>query len=68
MESIRISLASARVNANMTQEEVANAMKVSKNTIVNWEKYKTSPSVQQGIKLCELYKLPSDMIDMCGTK
>lgn len=68
METIRISLAAARVNANMTQETVANAMKVSVNTIINWEKYKTSPSIQQGMKLCELYGLPSDMIDMCGTK
>ena len=66
METIRISLAAARVNANMTQDDVADAMKVSKNTIINWEKYRTSPSVQQGIKLCELYNLPSDMIDMCG--
>ena len=38
METIRISLAAARVNANMTQETVANAMKVSVNTIINWEK------------------------------
>lgn len=67
MEHVRISLAAARVNANLTQEDVANAMNVSKNTIINWEKYKTSPSVAQGVKLCELYNLPGDMIDMCGT-
>lgn len=67
METIRISLAAARVNAQMTQSDVANAMKVSKNTIINWEKYKTSPTIQQGMKLCELYNLPSEMIDMCGT-
>lgn len=33
----KISLASARVNAKMTQEDVTKKMKVSKNTIVNWE-------------------------------
>ena len=66
MEHIRISLAAARVNANLTQDDVAKAMKVSKNTIISWEKYKTEPTVSQGLKLCELYKLPSDMIDMVG--
>ena len=67
METIRISLAAARVNAKLTQKEVAKAMGVTNNTIINWEKYKTSPTVQQGMKLCELYHIPSDMIDMCGT-
>ena len=38
MEFPKISLAAARVNAEMTQEEVAEIMHVSKNTIINWEK------------------------------
>lgn len=33
----QISLASARVNAEMTQEEVAKHMHVGKQTIVSWE-------------------------------
>ena len=65
METYRISLAAARVNAGMTQEDVAAAMNVSKNTIVSWEKYKTEPSISQGKKLSELYGLPGDMIDTC---
>ena len=44
---IQISLAAARVNAQMTQEEVAKKMNVSKNTVVNWEKGKTEPSISQ---------------------
>ena len=38
MEKLQISLAAARVNAGMTQDDVAKKMKVSKNTIVKWEK------------------------------
>ena len=66
MEDFRISLAAARVNANMTQEEVAKAMQVSKNTIISWEKYKTEPTVTQSIRLCELYNIPSQYVDMVG--
>ena len=45
MSKLRISLAAARVNAEMTQEDVAREMHVSKNTVVNWEKGKSEPSV-----------------------
>lgn len=38
MAEIQISLAAARVNAGMTQEEVAKKMGISKQTIINWEK------------------------------
>ncbi len=38
MNEIRISLAAARVNAKMTQKQVAEKMGVSKQTIINWEK------------------------------
>lgn len=61
-ESIQISLAAARVNAGMTQDDVAREMRVGKQTIVNWEKGKSEPSVSQGKKLSELYRLPLDCI------
>ena len=58
MEQIQITLAAARVNAGLTQEDAAQAMKVSKNTIVNWEKGKTSPTIMQARMLSELYEMP----------
>lgn len=57
-----ISLAAARVNANMTQEEVAKAMNVSKNTIINWEKGRSSPKYNQMVRLCDIYNMPMDYI------
>ena len=59
---IQISLAAARVNAGMTQEDVAREMHVSKNTIVNWEKGTSEPSINQGKELAYLYNIPLDYI------
>lgn len=58
----QISLASARVNAKMTQEEAAKAMHVSKTTIVNWEKGKVIPRIPELTLLCDIYKVPKDYI------
>lgn len=62
MEKIQISLAAARVNANLTQEEVARKMHISKQTIVNWEKGNSEPSISQSRTLSELYKIPLEYI------
>ena len=62
LEVIQISLAAARVNANLTQEDVAKEMKVSKNTVVNWEKGTSEPTVSQALRLSEIYKMPLDNI------
>lgn len=62
MEDVKISLAAARVNANMTQTEVAEKMHVSKQTIVNWEKGKIIPGTAQLSFLCKLCSFPVDNI------
>lgn len=62
MKKIQISLAAARVNAGLTQLQVAKKMHVSKQTIVNWEKGKAEPSISQARKLSDLYKLELDYI------
>ena len=61
-EQLRISLAAARVNAGYTQEEASKLLKVSKTTIVNWEKGKSEPKTTQAKRLSELYKMPYDSI------
>lgn len=62
LKVVQISLASARVNANMTQDDVAKEMHVSKQTIVNWEKNKVVPSLATMEKLSRLYNMPIDNI------
>lgn len=62
METLQISLAAARVNANLTQEEVAREMHISKQTLVKWEKGISEPKMSQSRKLSELYRMPLDHI------
>lgn len=62
LSEIKISLAAARVNADMTQSEVAEKMHVSKQTIVNWERGKIIPGTAQLNFLCMLYRFPVDNI------
>ena len=61
-EKLRISLAAARVNAKMTQEDVARTMRVSKNKVVNWENGKQEPTISQARRLSDLYQIPLDYI------
>ena len=37
MNRLKISLKAARANANLTQADVAKALRKSKQTVVNWE-------------------------------
>lgn len=61
-EELQISLKSARVNAGMTQKEVAKAMNVDRSTIARWEKTKKVPNYDECEKLAELYRIPFDNI------
>ena len=62
LERIQISLAAARVNANLTQEDVARALNVGKQTVVNWEKGRSEPKMSQSRELSLLYRMPLDYI------
>ena len=69
MQKIRISLAAARVNASMTQDQVAREMKISKQTIVNWENGRSEPTLSQAQALSKLYKMDLDYIFLpCKSK
>ena len=62
MAEFQISLAAARVNAKMTQEDTAKAMKVSKSTVVNWEKGRVIPGIPEMEMMSRLYGIPQDYI------
>lgn len=64
MEKIKISLAAARVNARMTQDDVARELHVGKATVVHWEKGKAIPSFATLAYLSKLYQIPIDNIHL----
>lgn len=62
MDDFKISLAAARVNAGLTQSDVAEKMRVSKATIVSWEKGYTPIGVAELDYLSRLYSTPLEHI------
>jgi len=62
LKRLKISLKAARVNANLSQENVAKKMKKSKVTINNWENGKTEIDYGNLTELCRLYSVTMDDI------
>ena len=58
----KISMASARVNAGLTQKQLAKACKVSESTVINWESGKSCPSVRKIPLLEKAYGIPLDYV------
>lgn len=60
---LKMTLKALRVNAGMTQKEVAKALNKSNKTICNWENGVTSPNAEDCCAICELYKVSYDNIN-----
>lgn len=58
----QISLKAARINANLKQEDVAKVLKVSAETVRNYESGKTKPDIHTAYKLAEIYGVSIDNI------
>lgn len=65
----RISLKAARTNANMTQEEAANAlskyfgMKISRQRVMSYESAPDTTPPGFGQAFATIYKMPIDVIN-----
>ena len=59
---LRLTLKAARVNANFSQKEVAEKLKISNKTLSKWEKGISMPKVDQINALCDLYGVTYDML------
>ena len=59
---LKISLKAARINAGLTQEDVARYMHKGKQTIGAWETGKSTMDAANFRELCRLYKIDEDNI------
>ena len=59
---IQITLEAARVNAGYSQKEAAEKLGVSNTTLLRWEKGVSMPKANQIIAICDLYRIPYDML------
>lgn len=62
MELLKISLAAARVNAGMTQQEAAERLGVTRNTIITWESGRRNPGFMEITAIAHVYGIPVDNI------
>jgi DNA-binding XRE family transcriptional regulator len=58
----RISLAAARVNAKLTQEEMANKLGITRQTYAAWESGKTDMRTAYFIAFCQITGFSTDDI------
>ena len=52
----------ARTNANLTQEQVAEKLGISRQTLSNWENEKTYPDIISVVTLSDLYHVSLDYL------
>lgn len=64
ISQFKIGLKAARVNVGLTQTEVSKELGISNHTLIKWESGVDSPKVNQFEKLCKLYRIPKDNIDL----
>lgn len=50
----QISMAAARVNANMTQEEMANALKITRQTYAAYESGRSKVKAEHFLAFCKI--------------
>ena len=53
-------LQNLRKKKNISQEDIAEILNVSRQTIYNWENSKSYPDILILIKLCDIYKISLD--------
>ncbi len=51
---MQISLRSARINANLSQEQLAKKLGVHRQTIKNWEKNPAKLTIEKAESICEV--------------
>ncbi len=62
MEYPKITLKAARINADLSQKEAAEALNVNVSTLQNYETGKTIPDWETVKRIEQVYSFPADFI------
>ena len=57
---MKLKLKAARVNAELTLEQAAKKLGITKNTLISYEKYRTTPNMEMGAAMASLYGVQVD--------
>lgn len=68
MDNLMITLSAARVNAGLTMDQACKLLKVSKNTLIKWEKGLSCPTWDKVQLIGETYNFPIDHIIFLKTE
>ena len=68
MDNLMITLSAARVNAGLTMDQACKLLKVSKNTLIKWEKGVSCPTWDKVQLIGEVYSFPIDHIIFLKTE
>lgn len=60
---MKLSMKAARINKGLTQQDVADSLRISRETVCSWEIGKTVPKIDKIGPLCALYGVEYDDID-----
>lgn len=60
----KLSLKAARVNANLTQSEMAEKMGVSRDSVAKWESGRAKMLAVHLFKFCEIAGVSTDVISL----
>ncbi len=63
MEKFKISIAAARVNSGMNQQEIAEALGVDRTTFIKYEKGESVMRMDLAYKFSKLAKVPMEHIN-----
>lgn len=63
MENFRISMVAARANADMSQQEMADALGIDRTTYLKYEKGDSVMRMDLAYKFSELVKIPMEHIN-----
>ena len=68
MAEIKISLEAARVNARLSQQELANKIGYSRMSVIAWENGRSIPRKSAIISIAQVCGIPIENISMPATK